>query len=191
MVHCRWRTSRATSPRTPFYLQSFARAYALALAHGPDTEGLHDFAELLAGTLEELKLHEDYAARWDVNLGETVPGESTLSYTDFLLSTASLRSVGETCAATTPCMRLYAFLGQSLSKEGVSGNNPYAEWIKTYSDPEFEALAARLEELLDRYAEDTRAVRAAYRRAMNLEIGFFEANSPAAGGPEQDVEKPG
>ena len=174
-----------------FYLQSFARAYALALAHSPDAEGLHHFAELLSGTLEELKLHEDYAARWDVDLGRAVPGESTLAYTNFLLATASLKTVGETCAAMTPCMRLYAFLGQSLSEESVGEDNPYAEWAETYSDPEFEKLAVRLEELLDHYADDTPAVHAAYRRAMNLEIGFFEANFPVAKGPDQTVVKPG
>ncbi|MDP8939688.1 MAG: TenA family protein [Actinomycetota bacterium] len=161
-----------------FFLESFARAYALALARTPDAGNLHDFAELLAGVLEELKLHEGYAARWNVDLGEAVPGKATLAYTDFLLATASLGSVGQTCAAMTPCMRLYAFLGQSLAEEGVGQDNPYAEWVETYSDPEFEALAARLEELLDRSADDTPAVRSAYRRAMTLEIGFFEANSP-------------
>ncbi len=36
--------------------------------------------------------------------------------------------------------------------------------------------AARLEELLDRHAVDTPAVRANYRRAMELEYGFFDAN---------------
>lgn len=161
-----------------FYLESFARAYALALAHSPDAGSLHDFAELLAGVLEELKLHGGYAERWSVDLGEVVPGKATLAYTDFLLATASLDSVGETCAAMTPCMRLYAFLGQSLAEGELGEDNPYAEWVETYSDPEFEALAARLEELLDRYAEDTPGVRTAYRRAMDLELGFFEANSP-------------
>ncbi|CAN5810387.1 thiaminase II [soil metagenome] len=161
-----------------FYLESFVRAYALALANSPDARGLHDFAALLTGALEELKLHEDYAARWNVDLSGTVPVGATLAYTDFLLATASLGTVGEICAAMTPCMRLYAFLGQSLSEEGISGDNPHAEWIETYSDPEFEALAARLEELLDRYADDSPAVREIYRRAMTLEVGFFEANSP-------------
>ena len=161
-----------------FYLESFARAYALALAHSPDAAGLHAFAELLAGTLEELKLHEGYAARWKVDLGGAVPVKATLAYTDFLLTTASLGPVGETCAAMTPCMKLYAFLGQKLAEEGVGGDNPYAEWVETYSDPEFEALAVRLEGLLDSYAEDTPAVRNTYRRAMFLEIDFFEANSP-------------
>ena len=160
-----------------FYLESFARAYALALARSPDAGCLHDFAELLAGVLEELKLHEGYATRWNVDLSGTVPGKATLAYTDFLLATASLGTVGETCAAMTPCMRLYAFLGQTLAEEGLDEDNPYAEWVETYSDPGFETLAARLEELLDRHAEDTSAVRTAYRRAMALELGFFEASS--------------
>ncbi len=164
-----------------FFLESFARAYALALAHSPDVEGLHDFAGLLAGVLEELELHSGYAGRWNVDLSDVVPGEATLAYTQFLLATAALGSVGETCAAMTPCMRLYAFLGRSLAEEGYDEDNPYAEWIETYSDPGFEELAATLEGLLDRYAGDKPAIRNAYRRAMALELGFFEANSGEVG----------
>ena len=160
-----------------FFLEAFVRAYALALAHSPDRGGIRDFAELLDGALEELELHGRYAERWGVELGDVVPGEATLAYTDFLLATATLRSVGEICAAMTPCMRLYAFLGQSLAATGSGEGNAYAEWIETYSDPDFEALATRLEDLLNRYAAETPAVRAAYRRAMNLELSFFEANA--------------
>ena len=165
-----------------FFLEAFAKAYALALAHSPDRQGLHDFAELLAGVLEELDLHGKYAERWDVELGDVVPGEATLAYTEFLLATAALQGVGETCAAMTPCMRLYAFLGQSLADEGGEEGNAYANWIKTYSDPDFESLASTLEGLLDRYAADTPAVRAAYRRAMNLELAFFETNAEGIAG---------
>ena len=164
-----------------FFLEAFARAYALALAQSLDRQGLHDFAELLAGVLEELKLHGRYAEGWGVELADVVPGEATLAYTDFL-TTAALRGVGETCAAMTPCMRLYAFLGQSLSDEGVDESNAYAEWTETYSAPDFEALASTLEGLMNRYAADTPAVRAAYRRAMNLELAFFEANAQGTAG---------
>ena len=163
-----------------FFLESFARAYALALAHSPDRDGMRDFADLIAGVLEELELHGSYAQKWDVRLDGVVPAGATLAYTDFLLSTAALKSVGETCAAMTPCMRLYAFLGRSLAKEeGQDQANPYAQWIATYSDPEFDALVATLERLLDRYASDTPGTRSAYRRAMELEIAFFEVNYEA------------
>lgn len=164
-----------------FFLDAFARAYALALARCPDRDGLHGFFELLGGVLDELRLHTSYAARWGVELGDLTPGAATLAYTDFLLATAALGSVGETCAAMTPCMRLYAYLGQSLAAEGTGSGNPYAEWITTYASPDFEALAARLERLLDRYAVPTEsdATRGTYRRAMALELAFFEASAPA------------
>ncbi|GAC1375688.1 MAG: thiaminase II [Ktedonobacteraceae bacterium] len=160
-----------------YFLTAFARAYALALAHSPDQQGLHEFFDLLAGVQEELRLHTSYAARWGVDLTHVVPAEATLAYTDFLLSTASLCGVGETCAAMTPCMRLYAFLGQSLAASAPATEHRYTEWIQTYASPEFEALATRLEALLDHYADDVPAVHIAYQRAMALELAFFAAQS--------------
>ena len=71
-------------------------------------------------------------------------------------------------------MRLYAFLGQALSVAKVAPL--YADWVKTYADPGFEALAVRLEALLDLHATDSAEVRANYRRALDLEYGFFDAN---------------
>jgi thiaminase/transcriptional activator TenA len=159
-----------------FFLEGFVRAYALALARCPDRRGLRDFFDLLAGALDELRLHASYAARWGVVVDEALSAPATLGYNDFLLSTAALGSVGETCAAMTPCMRLYAYLGESLAASGAATEqNPYAEWVRTYAAPEFQALAARLEELLDRYAVDCASVRTVYRRAMTLEVAFFEA----------------
>ena len=157
-----------------YFLEAFARAYAFCLANGRDREDLYGFAELIAGVLEELKLHEGYAGRWKVELAGVVPLPATAAYVDFLLATARTGRLGETIAAMTPCMRLYAWLGQSLARTGPAPL--YAEWVKTYADPGFEGLAARLEQLLDRHATDGAAVRANYRRAMELEYGFFAAN---------------
>jgi thiaminase/transcriptional activator TenA len=71
-------------------------------------------------------------------------------------------------------MRLYAWLGQSLAAGNVAPL--YGEWVKTYADPVFETLATQLESLLDHHASDSAAVRTNYRRAMELEYGFFDAN---------------
>ena len=161
-----------------FFLESFARAYAVGIAHSPDRATLDAFADLLAGVREELRLHAGYAARWGIDLAGVEPLPATLAYTDFLLSTAFLGGITLTAAAMTPCMRLYAHLGRSLSAEAAGD---YAEWVTTYADPGFEELAATLEQLLDRYADDVPAVRTAYRRAMQLEVGFFDAAWRAAG----------
>lgn len=154
-----------------FFLEAFARAYALAVAHSRDRGSLEAFADLLAGVREELRLHDSYAARWGIDLVAVEPAAATLAYTDFLIATASLADVGLTCAALTPCMRLYAYLGQALWGRS---EETYAEWVTTYAAPEFDALAATLEGLLDRHATDTPAVSRAYRRAMQLELAFFE-----------------
>ena len=155
-----------------FFLESFARAYAVGIAHSPDRATLDTFADLLAGVREELALHAGYAARWGIDLVGVDPLPATLAYTDFLLSTAFLGGITLTAAAMTPCVRLYAHLGRSLSAE-TAGD--YAEWVTTYADPGFEELAVTLERLLDQHASDVPAVRTAYRRAMQLEVGFFEA----------------
>ncbi|GAB3320589.1 thiaminase II [Geodermatophilus aquaeductus] len=155
-----------------FFLEAFARAYALGVAHSRDRATLEALADLLAGVREELRLHDGYAARWGIDLTAVAPAPATLAYTEFLLATAALGDVGELCAAMTPCMRLYAHLGRALVPRATG---PYREWVDTYADPAFEELAATLEALLDRVAVDTPAVRRAYRRAMELELGFFTA----------------
>jgi thiaminase (transcriptional activator TenA) len=157
-----------------YFLDAFARAYAFCLAHGTSRDDLYGFSELIAGVLEELKLHKSYTERLQVTLDGVTPMPATQAYVDFLLETAKRGDLGETIAAMTPCMRLYAFLGQELAKTDVAPG--YADWVKTYADPGFEALAVRLEGLLDLHAADTPAVRANYRRAMELEYGFFDAN---------------
>ena len=159
-----------------FFLESFARAYALALARSPDAATLLALADLLAGVRDELGLHASYAAQWGIDMAGVEPAPATLAYTDFLLATAATGGVGLVCAAMTPCMRLYAHLGAALDADTAG---PYGEWVRTYADPGFEALAVRLEDLLDEHAQDEPAVRAAYRRAMELELAFFTAALPS------------
>ncbi len=155
-----------------FFLEAFARAYALGVARSADRPTLEAFADLLAGVREELRLHDGYAGRWGIDLAAVEPVPATLAYTDFLLAAAALEGPGVLCAAMTPCMRLYAFLGRSLAGRTAE---PYAEWVTTYADPAFEDLATTLERLLDRHAGADPGVARAYRRAMTLELGFFDA----------------
>lgn len=155
-----------------YFLDAFARAYAMALAKSPDRDGFFAFKSLLDGVLDELELHEQLAARYNLNL-KPEPSSATASYTDFLLRVAAMAPVGEIVAAMTPCMRLYAYLGQELA-EGLSKTSPYRDWVMTYSSPEFEGLATRLEDLLDRYGKGLDKVASHYRRAMELEYAFFD-----------------
>jgi len=156
-----------------YFLEAFARAYAFALARSPDREGIFVFRDLLAGVFEELALHRSYAERWGIDL-EPEPLPSTSSYCEFLLRKASLDPVGHIIAAMVPCMRLYAFLGQQLAP-ALNPESPYREWVETYASPGVEALASRLEGLLDRYGGEREHLERNYRRAMELELAFFQA----------------
>jgi len=80
-------------------------------------------------------------------------------------------------SAMTPCMRLYSWLGKNLLN--MISDNPYKEWILTYSDQGFDNLAKSLEYLIDEYDDsyDVDQVNFLYKRAMELELEFFNAYS--------------
>jgi len=157
-----------------FFLEAFARAYSIAAAKAPDWEGFTTFHNLAGGVLEELRLHESYASQWGVNLHSIEPGTATRRYTDFLLATAWGGDVGLTAAAMSPCMRLYAFLGEQLARNGIP-NHQYADWIRTYSSADFQPLAQQLEILVENYASASAQVHSTYRYAMLCERDFFQA----------------
>lgn len=157
-----------------FFLEAFARAYTIAAAKISDWQGFSVLYDLAGGVLQELKLHQSYAVQWNVNLQEIEPAATTRRYTDFLLATAWSQDAGMTIAAMLPCMRLYAFLGQKLAQEEIL-DHPYADWVRTYSSPEFEPLAEQLAQLANQYTKPTDLVRSTYRYAMQCELAFFEA----------------
>jgi thiaminase/transcriptional activator TenA len=164
-----------------FFLDAFARAYAMALVRSPDAATVRTFAGLVAGVRDELALHEGYARSWDIDLDSVEPASATLAYTDFLLATAATGSLAQICAAMTPCMRLYRHLGEALAAGGVAATNPYASWVSAYADPAFGELVDTVERLLDTAAPSVAAVRREYRRAMLLELGFFDASLGGGG----------
>jgi hypothetical protein len=109
--------------------------------------------------------------KWGLDLTQPdAPNPATTKYTDFLLQTASecvdrasgtrdgellkvtesnaeqrLHRCARTITAMTPCMRLYAFLGQELERHtGMGCKHPYQEWIETYSSVDFEVFLSCL-----------------------------------------------
>jgi thiaminase/transcriptional activator TenA len=153
-----------------WFLTAFTRAYALAIAKAPDAATMAELRTLLDGVGEELELHRSYAQRWGADL-DTEPAEATSAYTDFLLRVAWSEPVGHILAAMTPCMRLYAYLGQQLE---AADDSPYRGWVETYGAADFEALAARLEGLLDAHDDGTDTLADHYRVAMVREVAFFD-----------------
>jgi thiaminase/transcriptional activator TenA len=157
-----------------FFLDSFARAYALAVAHSRSQQDIQAFHGLLGGVIEEQKLHQDYAEKLGVSLPNGGPNWACRAYVDFLLRTAWNSGVDEILAAMTPCMKLYSYLG-TYHARGSMPDHCYRAWIRTYSSEEFSELTRKIEGLLDQHATDSQPVRDAYRYAMVCELDFFSA----------------
>jgi len=156
-----------------FFLEAFARAYSIAAAKAEDWEGFMVFHSLAEGVLQELKLHQSYAQKWEVDLQTVKPGTATRQYTDFLLATAWGQAAGVTATAMLPCMKLYSFLGKALAQKGIPEHD-YSDWIATYSSDEFNPLVQQLEQLTEKYSRVSRTTRSTYRYAMQCELDFFE-----------------
>ncbi len=160
-----------------FFLETFAKAYGLAVSKSKDKYSIRTLSQLLMGVSEELILHENYAEEWDIDLSNNHIKPATKNYTDFLDDVSKKLSAVEIMFAMTPCMRLYSWIGQRLSNMGY--DNTYKEWILTYSDKNFENLAKSLENLIESYQDsfDINQANYLYKRAMELELDFFKAYS--------------
>jgi len=160
-----------------YFLESFARAYGLAISKCKDKSSIKVLSELLLGVSEELLLHESYSKKWDINLKSNFIRKETKNYTDFLENTSKNNTCIEILSAMTPCMRLYSWIGQSLIQ--YTENNCYKDWIVTYSDSTFDKLAKSLEELIDNKDNYSKfeELNVFYAKAMKLELEFFDAYS--------------
>lgn len=181
-------TFKAYIAQDAFYLGSFKKAFADAASicrKDSDVFGVGHF-ETMGNLIDtELKMHAKFALELNIDLTAVSPFPQTLLYTDFLGAAGTSNYVSHICAAMTPCMTLYGFLGRraKIGSAGVIGN-PYAEWIKEYSSVEFNASSERLEMLLDHYAaKDGQSyddLLKLYAKAMELEYNFFSAHETAS-----------
>ena len=160
-----------------FFLDSFAKAYGLAISKSKDKSEIKSLSQLLVGVSDELILHESYSKEWEIDLSTNYIKPATKNYTDFLYDVSIKLSSVEIMFAMTPCMRLYSWIGKNLSDMIL--NNPYKEWILTYSNESFDNLAKSLEKIIDNYQEpfDINHANNLYKRAMELELDFFNAYS--------------
>lgn len=137
------------------FLVGYCRVFGLAAAKSPDVPTMAFFAELLEATVgTEMDLHRTLSAEWGISpaaLEATGAAPTTQGYVDHLLATAALGELDRIVASLLPCQVGYAEIGAALAAEDAdTDDNPYAPWIRTYADPEFQRLAAATADLLDR-----------------------------------------
>ncbi len=164
-----------------FFLESFARAYGMAIAKSPNLITLKELTIMLSGVVTELELHNKYLKKWGLDISKkTYIRDSTFAYTEFLLKTSKSDDMVKILSAMTPCMRLYYWIGNKIKKElsekNKLKNNKYIDWIETYSDDSFKKLTDSLENLIDsNFSDDVfNDCNNLYSTAMIYELEFFE-----------------
>ncbi|KAG6553729.1 hypothetical protein Mapa_004644 [Marchantia paleacea] len=195
-----------------YYLVAFSEAYGLAIDNTDHQEARDVLRGLQRHVQEELdQVHISALQSFGLELPKSIsPNAATTAYTNFLLAVAKgefkahevpgegdddelegsesesrrkRKLAAYTIGALTPCMRLYAFLGQEIKRatSAVLGSNPYAKWVETYASANFENASRESEELLQNLASpfsgetDRKNMRSLYLRAMELEVDFFAA----------------
>lgn len=183
-----------------YFLKTFAQAYELAEECADDDDAKAAISQLRKDVLEELKMHDSFVEEWGSGMVKDCSlNSATVKYTDFLLATASGKVEGVkgpgklatpfektklaayTLGAMTPCMKLYAFIGnelQALLDSNESSGHLYKKWIDNYSSEGFQASALQTEDLLDKLSvsltgEELDIIEKLYHQAMKLEIEFF------------------
>lgn len=119
-----------------YYLGNFSRALAFIAARSDSSHIIHHFLNFALGALvAERELHSKFLLSnhgWDY----IEPSPSCMAYSRYLIATAATAPLEEAVSAILPCFWIYREVGRNISLRAAE-NNPYIDWINTYSSQEF------------------------------------------------------
>ena len=161
-----------------YYLIERSRAFAIIAGKAETSSIIQRFLNFATdGLIAERELHTRFSApSYDRDAFE--PSMACLAYTKYLLAMATTASLEEAIAALLPCFWIYRELGQLIAKETLV-NNRYADWIATYSDPEFSTKTDWLIALLDDMAstcskDQLLCIEKAFEYGSRFELYFWD-----------------
>lgn len=141
------------------YLIEYAKLFAIGAQKANDLVTMERFANILHDTLHfEMELHRQYAAEFGITREElqaTTPTPMNLAYTSYMLKVAGNGTLAELVACLLPCAWDYWEIGKLLESKYVETlpDNPYRQWIETYSSETFGEGARWLILLMDELAD--------------------------------------
>lgn len=176
------------------FLVQFSRAYALAVYKSEDLDDMRQAAATLDALLNaEMSLHIKTCAAWGLSEADLIAlpeADQNLAYTRFVLDKGAGGDLLDLLVALAPCVVGYGEIGLRLAAAGPAPDNPYREWIETYSGEDYLGVARAAIEQLDRVAARRLGSEAGgrwaslaktFQTATRLEIGFWDMGlSPAA-----------
>ncbi|OKL42950.1 thiaminase II [Pseudovibrio exalbescens] len=168
------------------FLIDFSRAYALAIYKSQTLGQMRSNLVGLKGLIEmEMDLHVRICERWGLSaedLEKTPQRTETLAYTSYVLETGHRGDLLDLKVALAPCVIGYGEIGERLAAipGALDERNPYAEWIREYSGPDYQELRHHAIAELDDLAPDGigegrfRQLTTIFDQATRLETDFWQ-----------------
>lgn len=164
------------------YLENYGRALAALGSKAADNEMALDFFEFGKNALiVERALHEAYFKQFKLEPNQEITIEPVCHhYIHFLKSTVAYDPIEVATAAILPCFWIYKEVGDHIYQNQNTENNPYKNWIETYSGEEFAEGVKKALQYSNYMAENStekgrKAMLEAFIAASRLEFNFWDA----------------
>ncbi len=164
------------------YLEHYGRALAALGSKAADNEMALDFFEFGKNALiVERALHEAYFKQFNLEPNQEITIEPVCHhYIHFLKSTVAYDPIEVATAAILPCFWIYKEVGDHIYQNQNTENNPYKNWIETYSGEEFAEGVKKAIQYSNDMAENStekgrKAMLEAFIAASRLEFNFWDA----------------
>ena len=161
------------------YLADYSKALSLAGIRADHNEHTRQFLDFATNAIDvERELHGEFYEKFDAGL-EIKKSPSCFSYTNFLLSTATMKDNAVTFAALLPCFWIYREVGLQIY-ENSAADNPYQKWINTYAGEEFNEGVEKAIAITDEVAAEEpesrrKEMEHAFVRSSQLEWMFWDS----------------
>ena len=164
------------------YLEHYGRALAALGSKAADNEMALDFFEFGKNALiVERALHEAYFKQFNLEPNQEITIQPVCHhYIHFLKSTVAYDPIEVATAAILPCFWIYKEVGDHIYQNQNTENNPYKNWIETYSGEEFAEGVKKALQYSNYMAENStekgrKAMLEAFIAASRLEFNFWDA----------------
>ena len=164
------------------YLEHYGRALAALGSKAADNEMALDFFEFGKNALiVERALHEAYFKQFNLEPNQEITIEPVCHhYIHYLKSTVAYDPIEVATAAILPCFWIYKEVGDHIYQNQNTENNPYKNWIETYSGEEFAEGVKKALQYSNYMAENStekgrKAMLEAFIAASRLEFNFWDA----------------
>ncbi|GGB23458.1 thiaminase II [Allosediminivita pacifica] len=134
------------------FLVHFSRAWALAVTKAETLDEMRACAATVHALLDdEMRMHVGICAAEGISESELYSAREApqnIAYTRYVLDAGHAGDFLDLMAALAPCVLGYGEIGTRLGR-AATGATPYADWIATYADDDYQRTCREVGALID------------------------------------------